>query len=260
MSYSTQSTHRRGSFFGRAAENLATNLFIETKQRPRSESFFQRFVNKLKNQLHRIVRNDKSALKKVEEHGLCNVSLEGDFVQMKPKLSFPVKCDIGVWFQYLPPQKRLRQDLYANDVRSLRADRFRRDSDLDRYLGVHPGLPSLRKSSHLEPIQRKDIHGHQPLEPKYRGIGDQRPISLNKKQYTQDEFSMELDKLSWNESSGLKSFWGNSMADYSNIPIPPISPVLTPPPRRLSTPEREAKRRRLAAHRALEQHVSETCV
>jgi len=44
---------------------------------------------------------------------------------------------------------------------------------------------------------------------------------------------------------------------YSN---PPISPVLTPPPRRLSTPEREAKRRRLAAHRALEQHVSETCV
>jgi len=257
--FKNQPPRRRGSFFGRAAENLATNLFIETKQRPRSESFFQRFVTKLTNQLNRIVRKDKSALKKVEEHGLCNVSLEGDFVQMKPKLSFPVKCDIGVWFQYLPPQKRLRQDLYANDVRSLRADRFRRDSDLDRYLGVHPGLPSMRKASRIESIKRKDMHDYQPLEPKYRGIGNQRSTSIDNK-YSQDEFSLELDKLSWNESSGHKSFWGNSMANYSNIPIPPISPVLTPPPRRLSTPEREAKRRRIAAHEALEQHVSETCV
>jgi len=265
----SQST-RRGSFFGRTAENIANKLFVETKQRPRSESFFQRFVKALSNQLSRIVRKDGSALEKVEGHGLVNVSLEGDFVQMKPKISFPVKAEIVSWFQYLPPQKRLAQDIYANNVRSLKADRFRRDSDLDRYLGVHPDMPSMCKSSRLESINMRDVQHCQPFEPNFHGIGDQFSMSFNQHRHDEEAlFEEGFEKLSWNDynrstfdfhPNGFGNSWMNSVADYSNIPIPPISPVLTPPPRRLSTPEREAKRRRIAADKALQQHASETCI
>lgn len=262
----TQNT-RRGSFFGRAAESIARNLFVETKQRPRSQSFFQRFVNQLANQLSRIVRKDDSALEKVEEHGLCNVSLEGDFVQMKPKISFPVKAEIACWFQYLPPQKRLAQDLYANNVRRLRADRFRRDSDLDRYLGVHPDMPSMRKNSQLEAINMKDMQNYQPFDLNFRGIGGSFDFPTNKPNNS-DVFGQEFCTLSWNQYSGntglhpnkFGNFWMNPLTDYSNIPIPPISPVWSSPRRRLSTPERDAKRRRIAADKALEKQVLETCI
>jgi len=265
---SISKTTRRGSFFGRAAENIAQGLFIETKQRPRSQSFFQRFVNALSNQLSRIVRKDDSALEKVEEHGLVNVSLEGDFVQMKPKISFPVKAEIVSWFQYLPPQKRLRQDIYANNVRSLRADRFRRDSDLDRYLGVHPDMPSMRKPCHRESTHMKE--NHQPFETNFHGIGDGLPTNFNNQSDEYALFEEEFEKLSWNDynrtinggfdfgPTGFGDSWMTSVSNYSEIPIPPVSPVLTPP-RRLSTPEREAKRRRIAADKALQKHAA-TCI
>jgi len=253
---------RRGSLFGGAAENIAKELFTETNRRPRSESFFQRLVQALKNQLSRIVRKDSSALEKVESHGLCNVSLEGDFVQMKPKISFPVKAEIALWFQFLPPQKRLAQDVYANNVRSLRADRFRRDSDLDRYLGVHTDIPSMRKRSHLEPMNVKLVENFQPFQTNCNVNGNFFSTS------EQAFFEQDFDKLSWNQSSGdmglyqtgFGSSWMDSVADYSKISIPPISPTLSPPQRRLSTPERDAKRRRVAANQALQTHATQTRV
>lgn len=74
--------------------------------------------------------------KLVAEHGEAFVEIKNGFVQLKPKLNYPVPSGkFPRWFQVIDPNASIRDDIkMARGV--LRKDRFQHPSQLDTYLGI----------------------------------------------------------------------------------------------------------------------------
>jgi len=83
-----------------------------------------------------MMRNEKHALDKIFGHGIEFCTLKHNFVQMKPKTKTPKTTDIGGWFKVLHPNMPLLMDIHVTERKTLHADRFPSELDLDTYLGL----------------------------------------------------------------------------------------------------------------------------
>lgn len=84
----------------------------------------------------KMMRNEKHAFDKIFGHGIEFCTVKHDFVQMKPKTQTPRSTDIGGWFKLLHPNMPLLMDIIITERKTLHADRFPSEFDLDVYLGL----------------------------------------------------------------------------------------------------------------------------
>lgn len=84
----------------------------------------------------KMMRTEKHAFDKIFGHGIEFCTLKHDFVQMKPKTKTPKSTDIGGWFKVLHPNMPLLMDIHVTERKTLHADRFPSEFDLDSYLGL----------------------------------------------------------------------------------------------------------------------------
>lgn len=237
-------------------ERLAEK-YCEESIHKRRGSLFERIVKKLNRSLKRIVQTDSQALTKLEEHGLRNVSLEGDFVQMKPKTQDKVKTRIALWFQFLSPWTRLKTDFLAPGGGRLKADRFRRDSDIDRYLGIHGGVPAdmnLQAIQTYDPFDPANWYESREAIPSNLHHDTQKVVCHKQQpkvfkwdeQISTTHHTRQPNVFTWEEiQTGQTQINFHYLHDEPNSYFPPISPSLTP--RDFETadlPVRPAKRRR----------------
>jgi len=81
---------------------------------------------------------DRSRL--IKEHGEDFITIENNFITLKPKLKLPIPSGkFARWFQVVDPNATIRDDIkMARGV--LRKDRFQHPTQLDTYLGVKQAL------------------------------------------------------------------------------------------------------------------------